>query len=194
MTQTKWPKTKTKAQETLLSKRKKKKRKINTYLESSISYKTLTHLSSKTLIFTDTVSSQISERNGSNPSESPLLRHTPPPNHSIKARSLHNHPPSSHPHHPLPLSQTTPRSSLLRRYPLHHRNPVHLNPMPREPLRQLGLLPTQLRLQLQRPPTHRNGPTLPRLRLRALAHRHGQAWRRRRHQTTNDRLLHPDTR
>ena len=194
MTQTKWPKTKTKAQETLLSKRKKKKRKINTYLESSISYKTLTHLSSKTLIFTDTVSSQISERNGSNPSESPLLRHTPPPNHSIKARSLHNHPPSSHPHHPLPLSQTTPRSSLLRRYPLHHRNPVHLNPMPREPLRQLGLLPTQLGLQLQRPPTHRNGPTLPRLRLRALAHRHGQAWRRRRHQTTNDRLLHPDTR
>ena len=142
----------------------------------------------------DTVSSQISERNGSNPSESPLLRHTPPPNHSIKARSLHNHPPSSHPHHPLPLSQTTPRSSLLRRYPLHHRNPVHLNPMPREPLRQLGLLPTQLGVQLQRPPTHRNGPTLPRLRLRALAHRHGQAWRRRRHQTTNDRLLHPDTR
>lgn len=142
MTQTKWPKTKTKAQETLLSKRKKKKRKINTYLESSISYKTLTHLSSKTLIFTDTVSSQISERNGSNPSESPLLRHTPPPNHSIKARSLHNHPPSSHPHHPLPISQT-PHSSLPYHHPL-HRISVYTGLLPLELIWQLDLLATQL--------------------------------------------------
>ena len=58
--------------------------------------------------------------------------------------------------------------------------------------RRLGVLAPQLGVELQRPSSDGDGAALPRLRLRALAHRHGQARRRGRHKAADDRLLHPN--
>lgn len=127
------------------------------------------------------------KRNGAKPSSSPLRCHSPTPNRYLQAPPLQHYPPTSYTFSPIPRAQIS-RPSLPGCGPIH---PVHHGPMPRESFRRCLLAP-QLRLQLQRPASYRDGPAFPGLRLRALAHRHGQARRRGCHQAADDRLLRPN--
>ena len=103
----------------------------------------------------------------------------------LKAPAFHKH---HYRHRPIsaPLSALQPsgRSPALPCGGVDFPPTIHSllpNTVPCQPLWKLSLLPAQLRVQLQRPPSHRDGPAVPRLWLRALAYRHGQARRRGRH-------------